>query len=146
MEHDDFTSIFIVCLKQLMQSDFNQFSNLGLKFMAEFVASFQAEDMHPLFDSLFLWIFKVSGTECWAYYWLGGWHSISDFQTVSPSPSVRLRLCEFVNEMLNSLPDDGDIEEFHCNEILSYMMDRLKVSNLNWNKFHMRRSASVLVG
>lgn len=51
-----------------------------------------------------------------------------DFQTVSPSANIRFRLCEFVNLMLNSLPDDGDIEEFHCNEILSYMFDRLKVS------------------
>lgn len=37
-------------------------------------------------------------------------------------------MCEFVNLMLNSLPDDGDIEEFHCNDIISYMFDRLKVS------------------
>lgn len=43
-----------------MQGDFNQFNNIGLKFMAEFVSSFQAEDMHPLFDSIFQWIFKVS--------------------------------------------------------------------------------------
>ncbi|XP_037033540.1 condensin complex subunit 3-like [Bradysia coprophila] len=104
MEHDDFTTVFIVCLKQLMQSEINQFTNTGLKFMAEFVSTFQAEDMHPLFDSIFVWIFK----------------------TVSPNATIRLRLCEFVNQMLNSLPDNGEIEEFHCNEILSYMMDRLK--------------------
>ncbi|KAG4067432.1 hypothetical protein HA402_009669 [Bradysia odoriphaga] len=104
MDHNDFTTIFIVCLKQLMQSEINQFTNTGLKFMAEFVSTFQAEDMHPLFDSIFVWIFK----------------------TVSPNATIRLRLCEFVNQMLNSLPDDGDIEEFHCNEILSYMLDRLK--------------------
>lgn len=60
MEHDDFKATFILCLKQLMQADCNQFSNTGVKFMAEFVSSFQAEDMHPLFDSMFQWIFKVS--------------------------------------------------------------------------------------
>lgn len=60
MEHDDFTSTFILCLKQLMQGDSNQYNNLGLRFMATFVTSFQAEDMHPLFDSIFEWIFNVS--------------------------------------------------------------------------------------
>lgn len=60
MEHDDFTTVFILCLKQLMQTEFNQFTNTGLKFMAEFVSSFQAEDMHPLFDSIFVWVFHVS--------------------------------------------------------------------------------------
>lgn len=60
MEHDDFVSSLIPCLKQLMQCDSNQFNSTGLKFMAEFVSSFQAEDMHPLFDSVFLWIVTVS--------------------------------------------------------------------------------------
>lgn len=41
MEHDDFTSTFILCLKQLMQNDSNQYNNLALKFMAKFVTSFQ---------------------------------------------------------------------------------------------------------
>lgn len=41
MEHDDFTSTFIICLKQLMQGDSNQYNNLALKFMAKFVTSFQ---------------------------------------------------------------------------------------------------------
>lgn len=48
-------------------------------------------------------------------------------QTVSLSASVRFRLCELVNLILDSLPDDGDIEEFHCDDVLSYMVDRLKV-------------------
>ncbi|KAJ6635929.1 Condensin complex subunit 3, partial [Pseudolycoriella hygida] len=104
MEHEHFTSVFINCTKQLMQGDMNEFKNRGLKFMAEFVSTFQSEDMHSLFDSMFMWIFK----------------------TVSLNVNVRLRLCEFVNRMLNALPADGDIEEYHCTEILSYMFDRLK--------------------
>lgn len=65
MNHDDFVSAFILCIKQLMQGDPNQYNNLGLKFMAKFVASFQAEDMHPLFDSIFQWIVKVSLIFSW---------------------------------------------------------------------------------
>lgn len=60
MEHDEFETTFILCLKQLMQGDCNHYTNAGLKFMAEFVTSFQAEDMHPLFDSIFQFIFNVS--------------------------------------------------------------------------------------
>lgn len=94
MEHDDFTSIFIVCLKQLMQSDFNQFSNLGLKFMAGFVTSFQAEDMHPLFDSLFLWILKVSqGSVQRITYWVVE----IQFLTFRLSVLTRAFVCDSVN-------------------------------------------------
>lgn len=59
MEHDRFTDTFIHCMKQLMQADVNQYTNAGLEFMGRFVSTFQAEDMHPLFDSVFQWIFKV---------------------------------------------------------------------------------------
>ncbi len=60
MEHDEFTESFINCLKQLLQVEGSNFVDIGLKFMAEFVTSFEAEDMHPLFDSIFQWLFKVS--------------------------------------------------------------------------------------
>lgn len=60
MEHDDFTSIFIKCLKQFMTGAESRYKEIGLKFMAEFVSTFQAEDMHPLFDSIIQWNLKVS--------------------------------------------------------------------------------------
>lgn len=63
MKHDEFTEIYIDCLKHLMGSDFNDFTDTGLKFMAEFVSTFQAEDMHPLFDSIFEWNLKVKSVQ-----------------------------------------------------------------------------------
>lgn len=149
-----------MCLKQFMQQDSNQYNNTGLKFMAKFTTSFQAEDMHPLFDSMFEWIFHVnilfmSDSFHRFHFTYTFWELHSCYQsnlckdtsnrwnepfdenvkdifipqTVSLNASIRFRLCEFINLMLDSLPDDGDIEEFHCNEIISYMFDRLRVSN-----------------
>lgn len=50
----------------------------------------------------------------------------SIFQTISPNPHIRYRLCQFVNMLLNALGLEAALDDNICDEILSYMMNRLR--------------------
>ncbi len=62
--HDEFLSIFIRCLKQLIDKDeaVAMYANVGLQFMAKFATSLTKEssdDMHEFLEAVFDWVLKV---------------------------------------------------------------------------------------
>lgn len=51
------------------------------------------------------------------------------FQTISTSPHIRYRLCEFVNLILNALGPQAALDDVICDGIMDYMMQRLRDVN-----------------
>lgn len=88
-----------------MVRDENQpFANVGLKFLAKFATSYNTEDTHPLLSYTFGWL----------------------LETVSSSPVIRFRICQFVNLLLNALSNDAALDDSICDNILKYMFERMK--------------------
>lgn len=81
---------------------------IGLKCCAKFLTSLQDDgDIHPVLAATFDFVLEHT----------------------SQSPTVRYRLCHFVNSLLNSMPSEAALDENICNDIIKYMLDRLKDHN-----------------
>lgn len=48
-------------------------------------------------------------------------------QTVSLVPTIRFRICQFVNLLLNALGTEAALDDAICDDILKYMYTRAKV-------------------
>lgn len=103
--HDAFIVDFRRAIQQLMvRDDTQKYANAGLKFLAKFATSYDSEDTHPLLGYTFGWM----------------------LDTVSKSPVIRFRICQFVNLLLNSLSNDAALDDSICDNILKYMMERMR--------------------
>lgn len=81
------------------------YANIGLKFCAKFLSSIQDDgDTHPILLSTFDFVLR----------------------TISVIGTVRFRLCQFVNSILNSMPSEAALDDKICDDIIKYMIDRLK--------------------
>lgn len=81
------------------------YATIGLIFGAKFLTSLQEDgDTHPILLSTFHFL----------------------LETISLSSIVRFRLCQFVNSLLSSMPPEATLDDSVCNDIIKYMLDRLK--------------------
>lgn len=86
-----------------------------MKFTAEFIASFNlqegdtddADDTHPLIIDTFKFLLS----------------------TTSPITTIRFRICQFVNLLLDSLGDEAVLDDDICDTIINYMSDKLQDLN-----------------
>lgn len=108
MEHTTFMKHFLRGLRVWMKFDeSNSFANLGLKFCAKYLTSLSddaASDTHPTLVSTFDFLLT----------------------TVSMTTTIRFRLCQFVNLLLSSMGSEAALDDIICNNIMKYMLDRLK--------------------
>lgn len=104
---------FLKCIRTWMQTekdDSNLYVDVGLKFSVKFLITLKDNgdtgDSHPVLIDTFDFL-------------LG---------TVSTKQSVRFRLCQFVNSLLNSMSSEAVLDDGVCNSIIKYMLDRMKDS------------------
>jgi hypothetical protein len=53
-------------------------------------------------------------------------------QTISPDPSIRFKMCQFVNLILNCMGPEAALDNNICEGILKYMSKMLLVSLENF--------------
>ncbi|KAH8371869.1 hypothetical protein KR093_009194 [Drosophila rubida] len=105
LDHDAFMFTFIKMLKTVLEADeHNEYGNLAMSFCATFVTSFESEKTHPILAETFSWLLS----------------------TISNSPHIRHRICIFVNLILKHLGPNAALDDTQCDQILHYMLDRLK--------------------
>lgn len=117
MGHERFKNQFIECLKFWLVCEVdNTYATVGLRCMALFITSFNAaleapaddesseEETHPLVDATFDFL----------------------LHHVSEKLCARLRLCQFVNMILDSLGADAALDDEICDSIYEYMTLRLQ--------------------
>ncbi|KAH8299438.1 hypothetical protein KR044_001461, partial [Drosophila immigrans] len=105
LEHDAFMVTFISMFKTVLEADeHNEYGNTALEFCAKFVTSFESEKTHPILAETFSWLLS----------------------TISNSPHIRFRICFFVNKILKHLGPNAALDDTQCDQILHYMLDRLK--------------------
>ncbi|XP_060659779.1 LOW QUALITY PROTEIN: condensin complex subunit 3 [Drosophila nasuta] len=105
LDHDAFMLTFIKMLKTVLEADENNdYGNTALAFCATFVTSFESEKTHPILAETFSWLLT----------------------TISNSPHIRYRICFFVNQILKHLGPNAALDDTQCDQILHYMLDRLK--------------------
>lgn len=128
LDHDAFMYTFIQMFKTILEADdSNEYGNTALAFCAKFVTSFESEKTHPLLAETFSWLLSVSVyctflsiTFCLHFVCL----LLS--QTISNSPHIRYRICFFVNLILKHLGPYAALDDSQCDQILYYMLERLK--------------------
>lgn len=116
MGHEMFTPVLFKVLHVWLKfKEDNIFANVGLKFMGKFVTSFsedvdeetdedENDETHPILVSCFDFLLK----------------------TISPKAIIRFRMCQSVNSILDSLGPEAVLDDAICDQILSYMSDRIK--------------------
>ncbi|XP_030558597.1 condensin complex subunit 3 [Drosophila novamexicana] len=105
LDHDAFMFTFIKMFKTVLEADEgNEYGNTALAFCAKFVTSFESEKTHPILAETFCWLLS----------------------TISNSPHIRYRICFFVNLILKHLGPYAALDDSQCDQILHYMLDRLK--------------------
>lgn len=105
LDHDAFMFTFIKMFKTVLEADENnEYGNTALAFCATFVTSFESEKTHPILAETFSWLLS----------------------TYSRSPHIRYRICFFVNLILKHLGPYAALDDSQCDQILHYMLDRLK--------------------
>ncbi|XP_062133815.1 condensin complex subunit 3 [Drosophila sulfurigaster albostrigata] len=105
LDHDAFMITFIKMFKTVLEADENNdYGNTALAFCAKFVTSFESEKTHPILAETFSWLLT----------------------TISNSPHIRYRICFFVNLILKHLGPNAALDDTQCDQILHYMLDRLK--------------------
>ncbi|CAD7077192.1 unnamed protein product [Hermetia illucens] len=110
MDHDAFMFTLIKMLKCAMATEeTNEYAQTTLAFCAKFVASYDGEDTHPILTATFKWLMS----------------------TISNNPHIRFRLCQFVNMVLNALGLEAALDDTICDNILTYMISRLRDLNPN---------------
>ena len=118
---------FGIAINKLVHKDADHhFANIALDFCAKFVTSFDGEDTHPLLASTISLILNVSVyNKCivFTFFFL----YLFCFQFTSTLPMVRFRMCQFINTILGSLGHEAALDDSICENILKYMIDRLKV-------------------
>lgn len=85
----------------------NTHANLGLLFCARYLTSLGDDvtsDTHPILVAAFDFLLN----------------------TVSLTTNIRFRLCQFVNLLLSSMGSEAALDDSICNNIMKYMLDRLK--------------------
>ncbi|XP_053684077.1 condensin complex subunit 3 [Sabethes cyaneus] len=106
--HESFMKSFIQSLKGAMQhEEANEYANNRLKLCAKFIAHpdySEQEETHPIIVHSFDWL-------------LG---------TISPSSTVRFRICQFVNLVLNAMGPEASLDDDICDKILRYMLERMR--------------------
>ncbi|KAL5286601.1 NCAPG family protein [Megaselia abdita] len=104
-DHESFVQTLTHMIKVAMAGEEkNEYSESTLVFCAKYAASYATEDTHPVLLYLFNWVLK----------------------TISSSPHIRFRLCQFVNMLLNALGLEAALDDNICDDILTYMMNRLR--------------------
>ncbi|KAL7738641.1 hypothetical protein ACLKA6_006932 [Drosophila palustris] len=105
LDHDAFMFTFIKMFKTVLEADeSNEYGNTALAFCAKFVTSFESERTHPMLAETFSWLLS----------------------TISNSPHIRYRICFSVNLILKHLGPFAALDDSQCDQILHYMLDRLK--------------------
>uniref|UniRef100_A0A182QAY6 Nuclear condensin complex subunit 3 C-terminal domain-containing protein n=1 Tax=Anopheles farauti TaxID=69004 RepID=A0A182QAY6_9DIPT len=106
--HDSFMKSFVQVIKRQMEhDDANQYANNVLKFCAKFVADPEYSEQaatHPIMSSIFDWLLS----------------------TISSAQSIRFRICQLVNMILNALGSDAALDDAICDKILRYMLERMR--------------------
>ncbi|XP_050073098.1 condensin complex subunit 3 [Anopheles maculipalpis] len=106
--HDSFVKSFIQVIKRQMEHDeSNPYANNVLKFCAKFLADPEYSGQtvtHPIMASIFDWLLS----------------------TISSAQSVRFRICQLVNLILNALGTDAALDDSICDKILRYMLERIR--------------------
>uniref|UniRef100_A0A182NH86 Nuclear condensin complex subunit 3 C-terminal domain-containing protein n=1 Tax=Anopheles dirus TaxID=7168 RepID=A0A182NH86_9DIPT len=108
VQHDSFMKSFVKVIKRQMTNDLaNEYANNILKFCAKFVADPEYSEQattHPIVASTFGWLLS----------------------TISSAQSIRFRICQLVNMILNALGTDAALDDAICDKILRYMMERIR--------------------
>ncbi|XP_034476603.1 condensin complex subunit 3-like isoform X1 [Drosophila innubila] len=105
LDHDAFMVTFIKMFKTVLEADENnEYGNTALAYCAKFVTSFESERTHPILAGMFSWLLS----------------------TISNSPHIRYRICFSVNLILKHLGPYAALDDSQCDQILHYMLDRLK--------------------
>ncbi|XP_059615523.1 condensin complex subunit 3 [Phlebotomus argentipes] len=111
--HKTFLSDFLICFRAMAVKDVsNEYTTNALKFCAKFVAAHnkrETGETHPLVTDVFNYVLEMT----------------------SNNVNIRLRLCEFVNMILNSLEENALLDDNICDKILKYMCIRLSDMNPN---------------
>lgn len=103
--HEQFIPDYRDTIQQLLLCEDAQiYATAGLRFLAKFATSYNTVDTHPLLVYTFDWL----------------------LDTVSVSPIIRFRICQFVNLLLNALSNDAALDFAICENIVKYMVDRMK--------------------
>lgn len=121
MHHSDFMKIFLYGLKTWLTFDLdNTYANAGLKFMAKY-ATTQALDINDQENET-----ENSETEIQSVF-----HECFEFllKHTSSKNVIRLRICQFVNMLLDSMGRNAELDEDICIQIQEYMTGSLKDSN-----------------
>ncbi|XP_068146565.1 condensin complex subunit 3 [Drosophila tropicalis] len=105
MDHNTFVCKFIEAIKSILEADdTNDHGTTAMSFCAKFVANFESEHTHPILADTLHWC----------------------LHTISGLPHVRYRICLFVNVILKQLGPQAALDDSQCDEILVYMLDRVK--------------------
>ncbi|XP_055535074.1 condensin complex subunit 3 [Wyeomyia smithii] len=106
--HESFMKSFIQSLKGAMQhEELNDYANNRLKLCAKFIAHpdySEQEETHPIILHSFDWLLK----------------------TISPVSTIRFRICQFVNLVLNAMGPEASLDDDICDKILRYMLERMR--------------------
>ncbi|XP_001986837.2 condensin complex subunit 3 isoform X2 [Drosophila grimshawi] len=103
--HDAFMFTFIKMFKTVLEADEgNECGNTALAFVAKFVTSFESEKTHPILAEIICWLLS----------------------TISSVPKIRYRICFSVNLILKHMGPYAALDDSQCDQILHYMLDRLK--------------------
>uniref|UniRef100_A0A182N258 Nuclear condensin complex subunit 3 C-terminal domain-containing protein n=1 Tax=Anopheles dirus TaxID=7168 RepID=A0A182N258_9DIPT len=106
--HDTFMKSLVQTIKRQIQHDLtNDYATNVLKLCAKFVAHpvySEQEVTHPIIASIFDWLLS----------------------TISRAQSIRVRICQLVNLILNALGPDAALDDAICDKILRYMLERMR--------------------
>ncbi|ALC40799.1 Cap-G [Drosophila busckii] len=105
LDHEAFMHTFIEMFKTVLAAEEgNEYGTTALAFCAKFVTSFEEETTHPILAETFRWLLS----------------------TISSSTLIRYRICFFVNLILKHLGPCAALDDSQCDQILQYMLERLK--------------------
>lgn len=116
MSHDNFMKFFLGALRLWLSHDIdNTYANAGLKFLAKYLTS-QAlqndDESNELTENEPQSVFQ----QCFQFL----------LETTSPKNLIRIRMCQFVNMILDSLGGEAELDENLCVKIQESMTKQLK--------------------